>query len=121
MISLVVAGEGQILTVTENGYGKRTAIEEYRLQGRGGQGVISIQTSERNGRVVGAVLVNDQDEIMLISGGGTLVRTRVSEVSVVGRNTQGVTMVRLKPNEKLVGVEKVLLDVSDTSDGSEAE
>ncbi|MEW6353896.1 MAG: DNA gyrase subunit A [Pseudomonadota bacterium] len=96
-----------VLTATEKGYGKRTPIEEYPVQGRGGQGVISIQTSERNGQVVGAVLVNDEDEIMLITNAGTLVRTRVREVSVMGRNTQGVKLISLSEDEKLVGIERL--------------
>ncbi|CAK0766345.1 DNA gyrase subunit A [Gammaproteobacteria bacterium] len=107
VISLMVAGSGCVLTVTENGYGKRTPIEEYRLQGRGGQGVISIQTSERNGSVVGSILVQDEDEIMLITNAGTLVRTRVAEISQVGRNTQGVKLISLSDDERLVGIERV--------------
>ncbi|MBT3015851.1 MAG: DNA gyrase subunit A [Candidatus Thiodiazotropha sp. (ex Clathrolucina costata)] len=107
VVSLIVAAEGDVLTVTENGYGKRTAIEEYPVHGRGGQGVISIQTSERNGTVVGAVQVVDDDEVMMISDGGTLVRNRVSEISQMGRNTQGVIMIRLSSDERLIGVERV--------------
>jgi len=108
LISLIIAKEtGTILTATENGYGKRTAIEEYRLTSRGGQGVISIQVTERNGKVVGACQVDEGDEVMLISDGGTLVRTRVSEISVLGRNTQGVTLIRLGQDEKLVGLQRI--------------
>jgi len=108
MIALIIPEEGkQILTVSENGYGKRTPNEDYPVYGRGGQGVIGIQTSERNGRLVGAVQVFDGDEIMLISDRGTLVRTRVDEVSVQGRNTQGVRLIKLKADEKLVGLERV--------------
>jgi len=108
MISLIIAAEGtQILTVSENGYGKRTSVEDFPVYGRGGQGVIGMQTSDRNGAVVGAVQVEEGDEIMLISDKGTLVRTRVDEVSVQGRNTQGVRLIRLKEGEKLVGVEQV--------------
>ncbi len=104
---IIVDGEGKILTATKNGFGKRTKVDEFTLQGRGGQGVIAIQTSERNGDVVGAVLVNDEDEIMLISDGGTLVRTPVADVSVIGRNTQGVSLIRLSKGEGLVGLERV--------------
>ncbi|MDX1490483.1 MAG: DNA gyrase subunit A [Pseudohongiellaceae bacterium] len=108
MIALIIPEEGQqVLTVSENGYGKRTANEDYPVYGRGGQGVIGIQTSERNGRLVGAVQVFDGDEIMLISNRGTLVRTRVDEVSVQGRNTQGVRLIKLKGDEKLVGLSRV--------------
>jgi DNA gyrase subunit A len=107
VISLIIADEGSILTATENGYGKRTHIDEYPSHGRGGQGVISIICNERNGDVVGAVQVDEDDQIMLITDGGTLVRTRVAEVSVQGRNTQGVRLIGLSKGEKLVGVERV--------------
>jgi DNA gyrase subunit A len=107
VVSLIVAAEGDVLSVTENGYGKRTAIEEYPVHGRGGQGVISIQTSARNGTVVGAVQVIEDDEVMMISDGGTLVRNRVSEISRMGRNTQGVIMIRLNKDERLIGVERI--------------
>src|SRR5512143_3691131 len=121
--ALIVAAEGDVLTATENGYGKRTAISEYPVHGRGGQGVIAIQTSERNGNVVGAVLVGNEDEIMLISDGGTLVRTRVAEVSVMGRNTQGVTLINLAEGEKLIGLERVAESGEDeeVGDASEAD
>ncbi len=107
IISLIIATEGTVLNITENGYGKRTKLEEFTCHKRGGQGLIAIQTSERNGAVVGAVLVNDNDELMLITDGGTLVRTRVDGISVVGRNTQGVTIIRLDKKEKVIGVDKI--------------
>jgi DNA gyrase subunit A len=107
IISLIIAAEGTVLNITENGYGKRTRLEEFTPHKRGGLGLIAIQTSERNGSVVGAVLVNDNDEIMLITNAGTLVRTRVNEISVVGRNTQGVTVIRLDKGEKVVGVDRI--------------
>ncbi|MEQ1622092.1 MAG: DNA gyrase subunit A [Methylococcales bacterium] len=107
VISLIVSTEGTVLNITENGYGKRTKLEEFTCHRRGGQGLIAIQTSERNGNVVGAVLVNDNDEIMLITDGGTLVRTRVDGISVVGRNTQGVTIIRLDKQEKVIGVDRI--------------
>lgn len=108
LISLVVIKpDGTILTVTKNGYGKRTAIDEYRCTGRGGQGVISIQVSSRNGLVVGAVEVFPGDEVMLISDRGTLVRTRVDEISVIGRNTQGVRLINLDEQERLVGIQRI--------------
>ena len=108
MISLIIPSiEKQILTVSENGYGKRTNSDDYPVYGRGGQGVIGMQASDRNGKVVGAVQVSETDEIMLISDKGTLVRTRVDEVSVQGRNTQGVRLIRLRGGEKLVGLEQV--------------
>ncbi|WP_374606474.1 DNA gyrase subunit A [Thermomonas sp.] len=96
-----------ILTATENGYGKRTPLAEYPRKGRGTQGVIGIQTTERNGKLVGAVLLGSTDEVLLISDGGTLVRTRGSEISRVGRNTQGVTLIRLSKGEKLQAVERL--------------
>ncbi|HAG73022.1 MAG TPA: DNA gyrase subunit A [Gammaproteobacteria bacterium] len=125
MISLIIPEEGkQILSVSENGYGKRTASEDFPIYGRGGQGVIGMQTSDRNGAVVGAVQVSESDEIMLISDKGTLVRTRVEEVSVQGRNTQGVRLIRLKDGEKLVGLEQVdepeAVQVFEEAEGSEA-
>jgi DNA gyrase subunit A len=108
MISLIVVKPGgTILTATQNGYGKRTEVEEFAAHGRGGQGVIAIQTSERNGDVVGAVQVFTNDELMLISDAGTLVRTRVEEISIVGRNTQGVRLINLSEGEKLVGIQRI--------------
>ncbi|MEG3049257.1 MAG: DNA gyrase C-terminal beta-propeller domain-containing protein, partial [Thermomonas sp.] len=92
---------------TENGYGKRTPLPDYPRKGRGTQGVIGIQTTERNGKLVGAVLLGGNDEVLLISDGGTLVRTRSSEISQVGRNTQGVTLIRLSKGEKLQAVERL--------------
>ncbi|WP_199611863.1 DNA topoisomerase (ATP-hydrolyzing) subunit A [Flocculibacter collagenilyticus] len=106
--SLIIPNdEGQILTVTENGYGKRTPLEEYPAKSRATQGVVSIKVSERNGNVVGAIQVTDNDEMMLISDQGTLVRTRVHEVSVVGRNTQGVILIRTAENEHVVGLQRI--------------
>ena len=107
VISLIISAEGTVLNITENGYGKRTRLEEFTRHKRGGQGMIAIQTSERNGAVVGATLVNETDEIMLITDGGVLVRTRVAEISIVGRNTQGVRVIRLGKKEKVVGVDRV--------------
>jgi len=107
VVSMLVLGEGDILTATERGYGKRTLADEHHRQGRGGQGVIGIQTSERNGSLVCALQVTDQDDIMLISDGGTLVRTRAEEISTLGRNTQGVTLIRLKEDESLVGLARI--------------
>ncbi|HUW49674.1 MAG TPA: DNA gyrase subunit A [Sulfuricella sp.] len=110
VISLLVAeNETQsVLTATENGYGKRTSITEYTRHGRGTQGMMAIQTSERNGKVVAATLVNAEDEIMLITTGGVLIRTRVSEIREMGRATQGVTLINLDKGEKLIGLERVV-------------
>jgi DNA gyrase subunit A len=119
VVSLIVSSDGDVLTVTENGYGKRTPISEYPVHGRGGQGVISIQTSERNGPVVGAVQVVDEDEIMMITDGGTLVRNRVADVSQMGRNTQGVIMIRLSKLEKLIGIERIESLDEEVTEGDE--
>ena len=96
-----------VLTATENGFGKRTPIAEYPRHGRGGQGVIAIQISERNGALIGAVLVEEHDEVMLISTGGVLIRTAVAQIREQGRSTQGVTLIALGENEKLAGVERI--------------
>ncbi len=110
------AQAGDILTATINGYGKRTALSEYPLRGRGGQGVISIQTSERNGNVVGAILVDEADETMLITNGGTLIRSRVSEVSRVGRNTQGVKLIKMGNKEQLISIARIIPEEEDDED-----
>jgi DNA gyrase subunit A len=108
MISLIIPREGgRVLTVSENGYGKRTEMSEFPTKGRGTKGVIAMQTSERNGTLVGAVQVFDGDQLMLISNQGTLVRTRADEISVLGRNTQGVRVIRTKTDESLVSVERI--------------
>ncbi|MCL4141048.1 UNVERIFIED_CONTAM: hypothetical protein GTU68_007842 [Idotea baltica] len=108
VVSLIVpSNEGDILTVTENGYGKRTKISEYPTKSRATQGVVSIKVSDRNGSVVGAVQAEDGDEFMMITDAGTLVRTRVSEVSQVGRNTQGVTLIRTAEDENVVGLQRI--------------
>ena len=105
--SLIVLRDGTILTASENGYGKLTEVSEFPLHGRGGQGVIALQLSERNGRMVGALQVLPSDDVMLISSGGTLVRTAVAQVSVLGRNTQGVRLMRLDEADLLVGLARV--------------
>ena len=108
VIALTIVREGLILTATENGYGKRTNIEDFPVQGRGGQGVIAIQISERNGHTVGAAQVGDDDEIMLISSNGTLIRTAVSDISIQGRNTQGVRLIRVASEQRLVGLARIV-------------
>jgi len=124
VVSMLVMGEGDILTVTERGYGKRTQPGEHSCQGRGGQGVIGIQTSPRNGRLIAALQVTDEDDIMLISDGGTLVRTHARGISTLGRNTQGVTLIRLSEEENLVGLARIQMedeseDSADTDDATE--
>ncbi len=117
---IVVEEEGDILTATENGYGKRSSTKEYPTKGRGGKGVIDIKTSERNGNVVGATQVGDSDEVMLISTNGTLIRTAVDGISVLGRNTQGVRLIRVGDEEKLVQVVRVVNeDDDDAEEGPE--
>ncbi|MGL9751845.1 MAG: DNA topoisomerase (ATP-hydrolyzing) subunit A [Symbiopectobacterium sp.] len=114
VVSLIVPrGESDILTVTQNGFGKRTAVSEYPTKSRATKGVISIKVSERNGKVVGAVQVDELDQIMMITDAGTLVRTRVSEVNIVGRNTQGVTLIRTAEDENVVGLQRVAEPVED--------
>lgn len=121
VVSLIIPrGEGDILTVTENGYGKRTVQSEYPTKNRATQGVISIKVSERNGKVVGAIQVEETDQIMMITNAGTLVRTRVSEVSIVGRNTQGVTLIRTTEDELVVGLQRVE-DEDDALDDDEVD
>jgi DNA gyrase subunit A len=110
VISLLCAVDEKlsVLTATENGYGKRTPISEYTRHGRGTQGMIAIQCSDRNGKLLAAQLVSKEDEIMLITTGGVLIRTRVSEVREQGRSTQGVRLINLDENEKLAGLEKIV-------------
>jgi len=104
----VVEKDTTILTVTENGYGKRTVEGEYRVQGRGGKGIIDIKTTDRNGKVVGVAQVNDTDEVMLVTNGGMLIRMRAKEISVIGRNTQGVRLIALENGEeKVTGISKL--------------
>jgi DNA gyrase subunit A len=109
VISLLVAGDesDSVLTATENGFGKRTSIAEYTRHARATQGMIAIQTTKRNGKVVAATLVKPDDEIMLITDGGVLIRTRVKEIREMGRSTQGVTLINLDDGQKLIGVESV--------------
>jgi DNA gyrase subunit A len=104
---IVVEGEGDILTASERGYGKRTPVADYPRKGRGTQGVIALQTTERNGKLVGAIQLSEHHEVLLISDRGTLVRTRASEISQVSRNTQGVTLIRLGDDECLQAVERL--------------
>ncbi|WP_371378931.1 DNA topoisomerase (ATP-hydrolyzing) subunit A [Thalassotalea aquiviva] len=121
VVSLIVPkSDGAILTVTENGYGKRTELDEYPAKSRATKGVVSIKVSDRNGPVVGAVQVDENDEIMLITDNGTLVRTRVNEVSVIGRNTQGVRLIRTAEDEKVVALQRIEeIDEEDTPTADE--
>ncbi|NLY59750.1 MAG: DNA gyrase subunit A [Gammaproteobacteria bacterium] len=122
LVSMLIAEEDtEILTASENGYGKRTPVEEFPQYKRGGQGVIAMITNERNGPLIGAVQVVDGEEIMLISDQGTLVRTRVAEVSSQSRNTQGVTLIKLTNGEKLVGLERVQEPSDEEGDEEDSE
>jgi DNA gyrase subunit A len=122
VISMIkVEQGGSILTATENGYGKRTDVNDYPLKGRGGQGVISIKSTDRNGKVIGAVQVQPEDEIMMITDSGTLVRIAVTDVSEMGRNTQGVRLIRLTNGEKLVEIEKIEALPSNEADTSDTD
>src|SRR6202167_4439085 len=105
--ALIVAEQGYILTASQNGFGKLTPLDEFPRHGRGGQGVIALQITDRNGRMVGALQVSADDEIMLVSQNGVLVRTPVKEISVVGRNTQGVRLIRLEEGDQLSGLERI--------------
>ncbi len=117
VISMIIPiPDGVIITATENGYGKRTRIEEFTPHKRGGKGMIGIQTSERNGAVIGAALIDEAQELMLISSNGVLVRTRVSEISILGRNTQGVRLIRLDESDKLVGITPLEASQDETED-----
>jgi DNA gyrase subunit A len=121
IVSMLVARDasGSVLTATENGFGKRTPVGEYTRHGRGGQGMIAIQASERNGPLVGAALVDDHDEVMLISTGGVLIRTEVGQIRAQGRSTQGVTLISLDAGQKLAGIERIVeRDAESGGDGN---
>jgi DNA gyrase subunit A len=105
--ALIVAEQGYILTASANGFGKLTPLEEFPTHGRGGQGVIALQVTDRNGGMIGALQVSVDDEIMLMSQAGVLVRTPVKDISVVGRNTQGVRLIRLEEGDQLSGLERI--------------
>ncbi len=121
VVGLIVVGEGNILTASETGYGKLTPLDDFPAHGRGGQGVIALQTSDRNGATVAALQVTKGQEVMLISSTGTLVRTPVDEISVVGRNTQGVRLIRLGEGERLVGIERIDESLEGAAEGEGSE
>ena len=121
LVGMEIVGEvSTILTITENGFGKRTATSEYRGQSRGGKGVITIKTSDRNGRVVGSLQVTDEDDVMMITDRGKIIRMAVRGISVIGRNTQGVKLIGMAPQERVVGVAK-LAEKEDEDEGAETE
>lgn len=123
VLSLLIASDDQqsVLVATENGYGKRTVLSDFRRSGRGTQGVKAIAISDRNGKAVAARLVSEDDEIMLITTGGVLIRTRVKEIRDMGRAAQGVTLINLGEGEKLSGLEKVVETDDEAGDGVEVE
>jgi DNA gyrase subunit A len=114
----VVREGGTMLTVAQNGYGKRTELEEYRLQSRGGVGIINIQTSDRNGKVVGMAYVHDDDEVMLISQQGMILRMKAGDVRVIGRATQGVRLIEMEEGDQVVAIAKLLERDEDSTNGS---
>ncbi|MFT4178456.1 MAG: DNA gyrase subunit A [Thermomonas sp.] len=116
---IVVEGEGDVLTASERGFGKRTGIDEFPKKGRGTQGVIALKTTERNGQLVGAIQLSDHHDVLLISDGGTLVRTRAAEIAQVGRNTQGVTLMRLAADESLQAIERLDASLDEDAEGVE--
>ena len=120
VVSMLVADEGDVLLATGNGYGKRTALDEFPVYNRGGQGVIGIQTSGRNGELVSALVVGEEDDVMLISNAGTLVRTSAAEISRLGRNTQGVTLIRLGQDEELIGLARIAVSEDDSEGEGES-
>ncbi|MGB8226519.1 MAG: DNA gyrase C-terminal beta-propeller domain-containing protein, partial [Sedimentisphaerales bacterium] len=109
------SGQAALLTICENGHGKRTTLEDYRAQGRGGIGLINIKTSERNGSVVALKAVKDEDDIMIMTANGIIIRTGLEEIREIGRNTQGVRLIKLEENDKVVAVERVVKEEKDTS------
>ena len=116
IVSMEVLSHGQTLfTATENGYGKRSSIDEYPLRKRGGKGVITIKTTERNGQVVGSLLIDDDDDLMLMADSGKLIRMAVSDISVISRNTQGVKLIGMTPGEKVAGVARLAEKENDIS------
>ncbi|HLQ36776.1 MAG TPA: DNA gyrase C-terminal beta-propeller domain-containing protein, partial [Planctomycetota bacterium] len=117
---VVCSGDEALLTVCENGYGKRTKVEEYRVQGRGGQGLIDIRTNDRNGKVVNLLAVKDDDQVMMITKDGQIVRTKAGEISIIGRATQGVRCIALNDGDKLVSVARIPSEEPDTAPAPQA-
>ena len=114
----VVREGGTLLTVAQNGYGKRTELEEYRLQSRGGVGIINIQTTDRNGKVVGIAYVHDDDELMLISQQGMILRMKAGDIRAIGRATQGVRLIEMEEGDQVVSVAKLVERDDEPANGS---
>jgi DNA gyrase subunit A len=122
VVSVDVVHEGSsVVVVTENGYGKRSEVDEYRLIKRGGKGVFAIKASERNGEVVGALQVTDEDELMMITNGGKIIRISMRDLRVIGRNTQGVRLFKLDEGEKVMAVDRMAEIISDDEEGEDEE
>ncbi|MGH9807656.1 MAG: DNA gyrase C-terminal beta-propeller domain-containing protein, partial [Terriglobia bacterium] len=119
VIALIIPSKGDILTVSECGFGKRTPVDQFPRKGRGGQGVIGQQLNDKTGRLIGALVVDDSHDIMLISESGNLIRTRASEVRVAGRNTQGVRIMRPVDGDRLVGLDRIESEDDETGEVSE--
>jgi DNA gyrase subunit A len=117
----VLASNYSILAVTENGYGKRSPVDEYRLQKRGGKGIIAIKASQRNGKIIGVKQVVEEDEIMLIASSGKIIRINMQNIRVIGRNTQGVRLINLEPGEKVVAMDMVATDEEENGEYSDLE
>lgn len=111
----------EILTVTSRGYGKRSSAEEYRKQSRGGKGILAMKLTEKTGEIMGILPVTDKDDLMIITDKGQVIRTKISGISLLGRNTQGVRLINVKPDEKVVAVEKIAEAEDDTPDGEPTE
>ena len=113
----IIDEKSEILTVTSRGYGKRSAAEEYRKQSRGGKGILAMKLTEKTGEIIGILPVSDKEDLMIITDKGQVIRTKISGISLLGRNTQGVRLINVKPDEKVVAVEKMAESEDDTSDG----
>jgi DNA gyrase subunit A len=117
----VIDDKSEILTVTSRGYGKRSAAEEYRQQSRGGKGILAMKLTEKTGEIMGILPVSDKDDLMIITDKGQVIRTKISGISLLGRNTQGVRLINVKPDEKVVAVEKIIDPDDDSTEGEPSE
>ena len=113
----VIDDKSEILTVTSRGYGKRSAAEEYRKQSRGGKGILAMKLTEKTGEIISILPVTDKDDLMIITDKGQVIRTKISGISLLGRNTQGVRLINVKPDEKVIAIEKIVDPDEDTNDG----
>ena len=116
MESVIAGGKATLLAITENGFGKRTELDEYRVQIRGGKGVITYKITQKTGKLVGVRIANDEDDVMLITDTGTIIRLKVKDISVLGRSTQGVTLMRTSDGGKVVSIETLTPDINDNTE-----